>query len=83
MMVTWVRGHFKGVHGKLDFDPANPQAASVEVTIDASRLWSGEPDRDTHLKSADFLDVANHPTITFRARGAELRGPTRPVSGAS
>jgi len=74
MMVTWVRGHFKDVHGTLDFDPEDPRAASVEVTIDANRLWSGEPDRDAHLKSADFLDVANHPTITFKARGAELLG---------
>jgi polyisoprenoid-binding protein YceI len=74
MMVTWVRGHFKDVHGALDFDPQNPRAASVEVTIDANRLWTGEPDRDVHLKSADFLDVANHPTITFKASGAEPRG---------
>ena len=74
MMVSCVRGHFKDVHGKLDFDPEHPQAASVDVTIEAGRLWSGEPDRDVHLKSADFLDVENHPKITFRGRGAELRG---------
>ncbi len=74
MMVTWVRGHFKDVHGSLDFDPQNPRTASVKVTIDANRLWSGEPDRDAHLKSVDFLDVANHPTITFKAAGAEPRG---------
>ena len=69
-----MRGHFKDVHGTLDYDPANPRAASVEVTIDAARLWSGDPDRDTHLKSADFIDAANHPTITFKGHGAELRG---------
>ncbi len=74
MMVTWVRGHFKDVHGTLDFDPENPRASSADVTIDAARLWSGEPDRDTHLKSADFLDVEKHPTITFKGSGAELRG---------
>jgi polyisoprenoid-binding protein YceI len=74
MMVSCVRGHFKNVHGSLSFDPQNPQASNVEVTIDAQGLWSGEPDRDTHLKSADFLDVENHPTITFRSRSAELRG---------
>jgi polyisoprenoid-binding protein YceI len=74
MMVTCVRGHFKNVHGTLDFDPANPAATSVDVTIDASGLWSGEPDRDKHLKSADFLDVANHPTIRFRASKIELAG---------
>lgn len=74
MMVSCVRGHFKNVHGTLDFDPDNPQAASVDVTIDAKGLWSGEPDRDAHLKSADFLDVEKHPTITFRGRKVELRG---------
>jgi len=94
MMVTWVRGHFKDIHGTLDFDPENPRKASAEVTIDARQLWTGEPDRDKHLKSADFLDVETHPTITFRGRGVVLcgadearfagdltiRGVTRPVT---
>ncbi len=94
MMVSWVRGHFKDVHGTLDFDPENPREASAEVTIDARKLWTGEPERDKHLKSADFLDVENHPTITFRGRGVALcgadearfggdltiRGVTRPVT---
>ena len=94
MMVSWVRGHFKDIHGTLDFDPEKPQEASAEVTIDARKLWTGEPDRDAHLKSADFLDVENHPTITFRGRGVvvcgadearlngdlTIRGVTRPVT---
>jgi len=94
MMVTWVRGHFKDIHGTLEFDPSKPQASSVEATIDASGLWSGEPARDAHLKSADFLDVEHHPTIRFVGRGVELvgdhdarltgdltiRGVTRPVT---
>ncbi len=93
MMVTCVRGHFKNIHGTLEFDPENPRTASLEVRIDARGLWSGEPDRDAHLKSPDFLDVENHPTIMFRGRGVELlsdhdgrlqgeltiRGVTRPV----
>ncbi len=94
MMVTDVRGHFKNVHGTLDFDPSAPQAATVEATIDARSLWTGEPDRDAHLKSADFLDVEHHPSITFKGRCAEqmgdhdyivagelsIRGVTRPVT---
>jgi polyisoprenoid-binding protein YceI len=94
MMVTWVRGHFKNVRGNLEFDADNPRATSVEVTIDAGGLWTGEQDRDTHLKSADFLDAENHPTITFRGSDVQLlgadeaelkgeltiRGVTRPVS---
>jgi polyisoprenoid-binding protein YceI len=75
MMVTCVRGHFKNVQGTLDFDPENPQAASVEATIDARGLWSGDPDRDAHLKNVDFLDVESYPTITFKGRGVDLVGP--------
>src|ERR1700682_5469813 len=94
MMVTFVRGHFKNVHGALDFSPEKPAEASVEATIDAQGLWSGEPDRDAHLKSADFLDVEHHPQITFRSRSVDqtaghefrvigdltIRGVTREVT---
>jgi polyisoprenoid-binding protein YceI len=38
MMVTYVRGHFKNIHGNLSFDPADPSASSVEVTIDAEAI---------------------------------------------
>ncbi|MBI1996169.1 MAG: YceI family protein [Deltaproteobacteria bacterium] len=74
MMVTYVRGHFKNVHGTLFFDPANPSAASVEATIDAAGIWTGEADRDTHLKSSDFLDVEHHPKITFKGDQVEVIG---------
>lgn len=93
MMVTYVRGHFKNIKGTLDFDPARPGRSSVEVAIDARKLWTDEQERDDHLRSADFLDVERHPTITFRSTGVELvggqeakvtgeltiRGVTRPV----
>lgn len=94
MMVTHVRGHFKNVKGSLEFDPANPRDGLVEVTIDANQLWSGEPDRDAHLRSSDFLDADNHPTITFKSSQVEpigdhdylvagdltIRGVARPVT---
>jgi len=66
MMVTYVRGHFKNVRGKLSFDEKDPSSSSVEVVIDARGLWTGEPDRDAHLRSGDFLDVERHPEIRFR-----------------
>jgi polyisoprenoid-binding protein YceI len=64
-MVTWVRGHFKDVHGRVDFDVRDPLSTRFEGMIDATKLWTGEPNRDAHLRSADFFDVENHPTIRF------------------
>jgi polyisoprenoid-binding protein YceI len=75
MMVTHVRGHFKNVHGSIEFDPGLPGASRVEATIDARGLWSGEPDRDAHLRSADFLDVQHFPEITFASSLVSLTSP--------
>ncbi len=74
MMVSWVRGHFKDVHGSLTFDPDNPVQLSIEATIQAHNLWTGEPHRDDHLRSADFIDVVNHPAISFKSTGSKCIG---------
>jgi polyisoprenoid-binding protein YceI len=74
MMVTHVRGHFKNIQGKLSFDPSNPRASRVELRIDAKSLWTGEPDRDAHLRSADFLDVEHYPDITFKGNQVAIVG---------
>ena len=93
MMVTWVRGFFTEVRGTLVFDPLNVAAATLTVEIAAASLYTGVAQRDNHLKSADFLDVANYPVITFASTGVEqvaldqawvkgdltIRGITRPV----
>jgi polyisoprenoid-binding protein YceI len=76
MMVSWVRGHFKDVHGSLEFDPDNPTQLAIETTIQAHLLWTGEPQRDNHLRSADFLDVAKHGAITFRSTASKCIGST-------
>jgi polyisoprenoid-binding protein YceI len=75
MMVTYVRGHFKNVHGTLLFDPDEPVASQFEASFEAAGLWTGEPERDAHLKSADFLDAEKFPTLTFRSQSVELTGP--------
>jgi len=74
MMVTYVRGHFKNVSGLLVFDPENPTQSSADVAIDAAAIWTGQPQRDAHLRSADFLDVENHPRITFKGTQVEVAG---------
>jgi polyisoprenoid-binding protein YceI len=79
MMVTFVRGHFKDIHGTLVFDPADPGATSVEATIEAAGIWTGEAARDAHLKSEDFLDVEKYPKITFAAKQVELSGADEAV----
>ena len=74
MMVSYVRGHFKNVHGTLNFDPRDPRASSVEIEIDTTGLWTGDPQRDGHLRSPDFLDVEHFPKITFSGNKVEVIG---------
>jgi len=74
MMVTWVNGLFKDIHGEIDFDPDAPVDATFSGAIDVTKLWTGEPDRDEHLRSADFFDVENHPQIAFNGGITERIG---------
>jgi polyisoprenoid-binding protein YceI len=76
MMVTWVRGLFKDIHGRLELDWDRCLDATFEGEIDAAGIWTGEPARDEHLRNADFLDVENHPKITFAGRFTERTGGT-------
>jgi polyisoprenoid-binding protein YceI len=74
LMISTVRGEFHGVNGKVVVDDGDIAKSSVEVTIDATSVDTREPDRDKHLKSADFFDVANHPSITFKSTKVESAG---------
>jgi polyisoprenoid-binding protein YceI len=74
MMVVWVRGLFKDIRGRLEFDWEHCLDATFEGEIDATKIWTGEPDRDAHLRSADFFDVENHPKIIFSGRFTERAG---------
>lgn len=86
---------FSQGQGTLEFDPANPTRASVQVTIPLSSLNTGVPALDEHLRSEDFFEVAKFPSATFRStkvqQGAgkdrlrvsgelNLHGITRPVT---
>ncbi len=74
MMVTWVRGLFKDIHGSIQLDWDRPLDTTFQGEIDATKIWTGEHDRDTHLRSADFFDVEHHPRIFFTGRLTERTG---------
>lgn len=94
MMVSTVRGKFATVTGTIVEDEANLANSTVEVEIDAASLDTRNDQRDTHLRSADFLDSENFPAITFKSTKIEpisadelkvtgdltVRGTTRPVT---
>lgn len=93
MMISKVRGVFENFTGSVALDEENPENTAVEVEIDASSINTREERRDAHLRSADFLDAENYPTLTFRSKTVErlgenaarmtgeltIRGVTRPV----
>ncbi|MDQ6758851.1 MAG: YceI family protein [Acidobacteriota bacterium] len=67
MMITNVRGGFSSVQGTVVYDPENVSDSSIEAIIDATTISTLDAQRDTHLKSADFLDVDKFRTITFQS----------------
>lgn len=93
MMVATVRGHFDEFTGSVEADPSNPSSAVAQATIKAASINTGTPDRDAHLRSADFFDAETYPEITFRSTSVvqksddqyivtgdlTMHGETRPV----
>jgi polyisoprenoid-binding protein YceI len=68
MMLSSVRGEFTKVSGTIKFDPENPANSTVETTIQAASVNTRDIQRDTHLQSADFLEVEKFPVLTFRSK---------------
>ena len=71
LMISTVRGEFHGVTGTVVVDDSDVSKSTVNVTIDATTVDTSEPDRDKHLKSEAFFDIAKYPTITFQSTKVE------------
>ena len=74
MVVSKTRGRFTKWSGQISFDPANPAASSVQVSIDPASVNTEDAQRDGHLRSADFFDVEKYPTATFKSTKVEENG---------
>jgi polyisoprenoid-binding protein YceI len=79
-MISTVRGRFADVQGMIQLDEADPGTVFVDVTIGVASIDTQQEERDSHLRSTDFFDVARFTTITFRSRrvqGHPLEGDFR------
>jgi polyisoprenoid-binding protein YceI len=93
LMVSSVRGNFEKVSGKIVYDETDVTKSTADIVIDAASVNSRVVKRDADLRSPNFLDVAKHPTITFKSKRVEktgdgtlkvtgdltIRGVTKPV----
>jgi polyisoprenoid-binding protein YceI len=73
-LVTNVRGRFNDFGGKVNMDPKNLPASSVEFHIKATSIDTAVADRDKHLRSADFFDVEKYPEISFKSESIKAAG---------
>ena len=77
MVISKVRGRFTKWNTKLALDTADLSRSTVEVEIEAASIDTGVADRDTHLRSADFLDAEKFPTLRYRSRRVEAPSKDR------
>ena len=92
---SWSYGRFNGTTGTFSYDPSAPEKASFEISVDVNNIDSGNEKRDTHLKSPDFFNLKQYPTIHFKSTSVKksdqegnlevtgdltLHGVTKPVT---
>jgi len=75
--ISWIRGSFHTWNGTLNFDPEHPENVSVQFSVDVNSVDTGVQDRDDHLRSGDFFDVANFPAMTYASTGVVAAGKGR------
>jgi polyisoprenoid-binding protein YceI len=71
LMVSTAKGQFDKVSATVNIDETDITRSTVEATIDANSINTENPRRDTHLRSEEFFDVANHPNLTFKSKKVE------------
>jgi len=81
MMISTVRGKFARFDADVSVDPTKLEDAKVTARIDAASIDTAEEKRDGHLRSADFFDVANYPTLTFTSTKVTRHGDDLEVTG--
>jgi len=72
---------FKDISGTVTFDKADPAKSSVELTVPVESIDSRNPKRDQHLKSPDFFNAKQFPTLSFKSKKVEGSGDTFRISG--
>lgn len=71
---SWLYGRFNDFDGTFSWDAEQPEASAVNVTINTASVDSNHAERDKHLRSDDFLNVAKHPQATFKSTAVEMTG---------
>src|SRR5438045_286155 len=74
LVINSIRGRFTDYSGTIVYDEQDISKSSVEITIKAASINTNETDRDNHLRTEDFFDVAKYPDITFKSTRIEKHG---------
>lgn len=81
MTIAFVKGEFGNVTGTVEFDPAKPEASSVDISIEVASLYTRDAQRDGHMKTPDILNAEAFPTITFKSKKVTKSGSGYQVVG--
>ncbi|TBW08711.1 YceI family protein [Azotobacter chroococcum] len=71
---SWLYGTFRDFDGHFSFDAAQPETSKIQVNLKTASVDSNHAERDKHLRSPDFLNVAKHPTATFESTQVKPNG---------
>ena len=78
---SWLTGRFDTFSGSFTFDEANPSASKVRVEVDTASVNTNHAERDKHLRSKEFLDVAEYPKAVFDSTSVKLNGDKATIAG--